>query len=110
MRHGYKVRVDWYEFRTGLIFMAMYGAIFAGFAFIGGTIAGLPFPPRWDDFAFAMFIVGVVVPSGYLGWLMLRDFIAALAKARSIEAADAADRPKPPVARSARPRRLSRSR
>lgn len=105
-----RVRVNWYEFRTGLIIMAMYGSVFAAMAFIGGIVAGLPFPPRWDDFAFAMFVIGVVVPGVYLGWLMLRDFIAALRKATSISAADGSGQQEPPSARLATTRRQIRSR
>lgn len=47
---------------------------------IAGIAKGLPWPPRWDDYLFAVFMAGVVVPVGFAGWLLVRDFVVALWK------------------------------
>ena len=69
-----KVKVDWHAFRTGLTIAAMLGGVFMGTTFLAGLARGLPWP-RWelDDFTFAMFMLGVVVPGCWLAGIMVRE-------------------------------------
>ncbi len=85
MSRGVKIRVDWYEVRTWLVIAGMWGVVVMGFTTIVGVAAGLPWPPRFDDFFFAMFILGVVCPLAWLACLVLQSFFAALRTARTTE-------------------------
>lgn len=88
-----RVKIDWYEVRTGMIIAAMLGGVFMSFALIVGLARGLPWPPRWDDFTFAMVMLGVVVPGCWLARMIVRDFFVAWRKANEISAPTDADSP-----------------
>lgn len=127
MSKDVKIRVDWYAFRTSLMIAAMMGAAFAVFAFVAGLAHGLPWPPRMDDFTFAMCAAFVIPTVGLLLYSGVSDYLAALQKANAVEqlpqappsyrerrvtgrrkAAGAACLPTPQPKRLAPPRRVRR--
>lgn len=86
MLGGIRVRFKWrgaaYVF--GLtVFMAAYIVVMLT---IAGVIAGLPWPPRWDDYLFGMTIV-FALPFVVVGGIFVRDLARAIREALAIRAA-----------------------
>jgi hypothetical protein len=80
------VRIDWRGFRHTLALAFAIAAMPLPLVVLAGIVRGLPWPPRVDDFTFAMAAYVVVIG----GIIFVRqaggDLIAAWRKAHAIEA------------------------
>lgn len=105
MSKSVKIRVNWYEFRTSLMIATYLGCIFMVFGFVGGIVVGMPWPPRLDDFTFAL-CAAFIIP---FAWVLISqavsDFFGALQKAGEPDSGITAESPAGDAYRLASPAR-----
>lgn len=76
---GFRVHFHWGAFREAAVTWTVAWYVYAAIGCIVAVLFGrLPWPPRWDDFLFAMFAAAFIGPPILIACNALGTFVAAL--------------------------------